>query len=92
MPAWHGEHPGVQLTLDELNDSELFVAIAEQTLDAAFVAAHTVRRGANTILVYRERPVVALPHGHELASHDFCVRDSRSFREALGLHQEFERR
>ena len=39
------------------------------------MTAHTVRRGSNTIPTYRERLVVALPQGHELASHDFLMWD-----------------
>jgi DNA-binding transcriptional LysR family regulator len=47
------------------------VGLAESTLDAALVTAHTVRRGANTIPICREPLVVALPQGHELVSSDF---------------------
>ena len=33
-------------------------ALAERTLDAALVTAHTLRRGANAVPIYRE-PVIA---------------------------------
>jgi DNA-binding transcriptional LysR family regulator len=75
LAAWRNRHPGIELTLHELNDNEILVALAEQTLDAAFVTAHTVRPGANTIPVYREPLVVALSEGHRLASYDFLVWD-----------------
>ena len=71
LAAWRTQNPGVALTLHELNDSEILVGLAETTLDAALVTAHTVRRGANTIPICREPLVVALPQGHELVSSDF---------------------
>ncbi|MGQ0585121.1 MAG: LysR family transcriptional regulator [Alphaproteobacteria bacterium 65-37] len=70
LAAWREQHPDVVLTLHELNDNELSAALAERTLDAALVTTHTLRRGANTIPVYREPLVAALPHGHILASYD----------------------
>jgi DNA-binding transcriptional LysR family regulator len=70
LAAWHNQHPDVVLTLHELNDNEISAALAERTLDAALVATHTLRRGANTIPVYRETLVAALPQGHSLASHE----------------------
>jgi DNA-binding transcriptional LysR family regulator len=76
LAAWRAQHPGVALTLHELNDNEIFIALAESTLDAAFVTARTVRRSANTIPVYREPLVAALPQGHKLTSHDFLAWDS----------------
>ena len=73
LAAWHTQHPEVALTLHELNDNEIFVALAESALDAAFVTARTVRRSANAIPIYREPLVAALPQGHKLASHDFLA-------------------
>jgi DNA-binding transcriptional LysR family regulator len=70
LATWRARHPGVVLTLHELNDNELFAALAERTLDAALVTTHTLRRGANSIPVYREPLVAALPHGHILASYE----------------------
>jgi DNA-binding transcriptional LysR family regulator len=70
LAAWHNQHPDVVLTLHELNDNEVSAALAERTLDAALVATHTLRRGANTIPVYRETLVAALPEGHSLASYE----------------------
>src|SRR5262249_21138665 len=75
LAAWRTQHPGVVLTVHELNDNEIFVGLAESTLDAALVTAHTVRRSANTIPIYREPLVVALPQRHELDSHDFLAWD-----------------
>jgi DNA-binding transcriptional LysR family regulator len=70
LATWRTRHPGVVLTLHELNDNEIFAALAERTLDAALVTTHTLRRGANSIPLYREPLVAALPHGHILASYE----------------------
>jgi DNA-binding transcriptional LysR family regulator len=70
LATWRTRHPGVVLTLHELNDNEIFAALAERNLDAALVTTHTLRRGANSIPVYREPLVAALPHGHILASYE----------------------
>lgn len=70
LAAWHDQHPDVGLTLHELNDHQISAALAERSLDVAFVTTHTLRHGANSIPVYRERLVAALPHGHILASQE----------------------
>jgi len=70
LAAWRDQHPDVVLTLHELNDNELSAALAERTLDAAFVTTLALRRSANTVPVYREPLVAALPPGHVLASYD----------------------
>ncbi|MGE3702176.1 MAG: LysR substrate-binding domain-containing protein, partial [Hyphomicrobiaceae bacterium] len=70
LASWRTRHPGVVLTLHELNDNEIFTALVERALDAAFVPTHTVRSGASTVPLYRERLVAALPVMHGLASHD----------------------
>lgn len=69
LAAWHDRHPDVVLTLHELNDNELSAALAERTLDAALVTTQALRRSANTVPVYREPLVAALPQGHVLASY-----------------------
>jgi DNA-binding transcriptional LysR family regulator len=70
LATWHDQHPDVVLTLYELNDNEIFAALAERTLDAALVTTHALRCGANSIPLYREPLVAALPHGHILASYE----------------------
>jgi DNA-binding transcriptional LysR family regulator len=69
LAAWRNQHPDVVLTLHELNDHQISAALAERSLDAALVTTHALRRGANSIPVYREPVVAALPHGHILTSH-----------------------
>ncbi len=70
LASWRVAHPGVVLTLHELNDSEIFTALVERALDAALVTSNTLRSGATTVPLYRERLVAALPVLHGLTSHD----------------------
>ena len=70
LAAWRNRHPDVVLTLHELNDHQMSAALAERILDAALVTTHTLRRGANSIPIYREPLVVALPYGHSLTSYE----------------------
>ena len=75
LADWRLRHPGVALTVHELNDNQIAEALADRTLDAAFVTTHAPRRGANTVPIYREPLVVALPEGHGLASYDSLMWD-----------------
>jgi DNA-binding transcriptional LysR family regulator len=70
LAAWRNQHPDVVLTLHELNDHQMSAALAEHILDAALVMMHTLRRGANSIPIYRELLVAALPRGHHLAAYE----------------------
>jgi DNA-binding transcriptional LysR family regulator len=70
LASWRIRHPGVVLTLHELNDNEIFAALVDRTLDAAFVTTHTLRPGVGTVPIYREPVVATLPVTHALASHD----------------------
>ena len=75
LASWHTRHPGVVLTLHELNDNEIFTALVERALDAALVTSHTLRAGATAVPLYRERLVAALPIMHGLASRDSLTWD-----------------
>jgi DNA-binding transcriptional LysR family regulator len=70
LADWRIHHPDVVLTLHELNDHQISAALAERSLDVALVTTHAPRRGANSIAVYREPLVAALPYGHILADHE----------------------
>lgn len=70
LAAWRNQHPSVALTLHELNDNEISIALAERALDAALVTANSVRRVAHTLPIYREPLFAALPQDHSLASND----------------------
>lgn len=75
LASWRTRHPGVVLTLHELNDNEIFTALVERTLDAAIVTSHALRPGAAAVPLYRERMVAALPAMHRLASGDSLTWD-----------------
>jgi DNA-binding transcriptional LysR family regulator len=75
LASWRTTHPGVALTLHELNDSEIFTALVERALDAALVTSNTLRSGTTTVPLYRERVVAALPAMHGLASRDSLTWD-----------------
>lgn len=68
LTAWRTQNPDVDLTVFEMNEREIFAAIEERRLDVAFMAKHTLRPRAVAMPIYRERLLVALPKGHELAS------------------------
>jgi len=70
LASWNQQNPGVGLTLHELNDNELYEGLAERTLDAALVAAHTLRSGANAVPIYRDALIAAVPERHPLARHE----------------------
>ena len=75
MASWRARHPGVVLTLHELNDNEIFTALVERALDVALVTTHTLRAGAATVPLYREKVVAALPVTHGLAPLDCLTWD-----------------
>lgn len=70
LAAWRNRHPDVVLTLHELNDHQISAALTERSLDIALVTTRALRRGANSIPVYREPLVAALPLGNILATHE----------------------
>jgi DNA-binding transcriptional LysR family regulator len=69
LACWNERSPDVELTLHELNDDELYGGLAERTLDAALVTAHTLRSGANAVPIYREPVFAAVARDHPLARH-----------------------
>jgi DNA-binding transcriptional LysR family regulator len=75
LAGWRSRHPGVALTLHELNDHEISAGLAERALDAALVTTHTLRPGANTVPIYREPVVATLPVTHALSSYESLTWD-----------------
>lgn len=69
LASWRARHPGVVLTLHELNDNEIFAALVGRELDVALVTTHTLRPGAATVPLYRERVVAALPATYHRSAH-----------------------
>jgi DNA-binding transcriptional LysR family regulator len=67
LMSWRKAHPGVMLTVADLNERDMAMALNERRLDVALIASHTVCTRAATLPIYRERLVLALPVGHHLA-------------------------
>lgn len=67
LMSWRQAHPDVILTVADLNERDMAMALNERRLDVALIASHTVCTQAATLPVYRERLVLALPIGHHLA-------------------------
>jgi DNA-binding transcriptional LysR family regulator len=66
---WRRRNPNVVITLSEMNERDLALALDERRLDVALVASHAVWPGAASTTLYNERLVAALPSGHPLAEH-----------------------
>lgn len=65
--GWRERNPNVVMTLSEMNERDLALALDERRLDAALMASHAVWPGAATAQLYSERLVVAVPSDHPLA-------------------------
>jgi DNA-binding transcriptional LysR family regulator len=70
LTEWREKHPGVVLTISEMNERDIAVALEEHRLDVALMPKHTLWPRAVTAPIYREHILVALPHGHRLATHE----------------------
>jgi len=67
LRRWREGHANVELTISEMNDRALAVALRERQLDVALTSSHTVLPHIATLSLFRDRIVVALPGGHALA-------------------------
>jgi DNA-binding transcriptional LysR family regulator len=67
---WHQTQPGVVLTVSEMSDQEMVIALEERRLDAVFMTSHTLWPRATAVPLYRERLVAALPDRHRLSDRD----------------------
>lgn len=67
LGSWHERHPNVLLTVSEMNDRDLAVALEERRLDVLLTVSHAARVHAESVGLYRDRLLVALPTGHRLA-------------------------
>jgi len=65
---WRQGHRNVCLTVFEMNELDIQTAIRERRIDVALMTRHTLWPDAVTVPLYRERLLVALPHGHALAT------------------------
>ena len=67
LAAWRQSCADVLLTVSEMNERDLAIALDERRVDAALAPAWMVPRRAAALPVYRERLFAALPAQHELA-------------------------
>ncbi len=65
--GWRERNPNVAVTLSEMNERDLALALDERRLDAALMASHAMWPGAAAVQLYSERLVVAVPTRHPLA-------------------------
>jgi DNA-binding transcriptional LysR family regulator len=68
LSEWHQVHPTVDLSLLEMNEREMSVALEERWLDAALVPRHILWPRAVSVPIYRERLYAAIPVSHVLTS------------------------
>jgi DNA-binding transcriptional LysR family regulator len=73
---WHGRYPNVVLTVSEMSDRDLATALEERRLDVALMMSHAVGPHAESVPLYRDRLVAAVPAGHPLADRAQLDRDA----------------
>jgi DNA-binding transcriptional LysR family regulator len=70
LDHWHQTQPGVILSVSEMSDREMVMALEERRLDAVFMTSHTLWPRATAVPLYRERLMVAMPDRHRLADRE----------------------
>ena len=68
LKSWREAHPNVALTVAEMNDRDLGIALEERRLDVAMTSSNAVWPHATTLPIHRDQLVAALPLGHSLAN------------------------
>lgn len=66
LRRWRERYANVVLTISEMNDRDLVVALRERQLDVALTSSHTSLPQIVTLPLFRDRIVVAVPAGHAL--------------------------
>lgn len=67
LAGWRNRHPKVVLTILEMNERDIQLALLEHRVEVALISSHAVWPHAVTMPLYRERLVAALPERHPLA-------------------------
>lgn len=70
LAKWHEEHPHVELTLWEMSDHDLYVAIESRQLDVALVAGYGEWPKVVSEPLYVERLCAAMPLHHALSDRE----------------------
>lgn len=61
---WRERHPGVLLTLCEMSDRDIEIAMRERRVDIAVMVRHELWPDATSLPLYRERLLVAIPNSY----------------------------
>ena len=67
LGSWREKHPNVVLMVSEMNDRDLVAALEERRLDVALTFRHAVWPHAESVPLYWDRLLAAVPAGHALA-------------------------
>jgi DNA-binding transcriptional LysR family regulator len=70
LRAWRENSSNVVVTIFEMNERDLAIALDERRLDVALAPSHLLSTRLVRLATYRERLYVALPAGHALARHE----------------------
>jgi DNA-binding transcriptional LysR family regulator len=67
LSAWRKNSANVLLTIFEMNERDLVIALDERRLDVALAPSHMLPTHVARLATYRERLFVAMPSSHALA-------------------------
>jgi DNA-binding transcriptional LysR family regulator len=70
LAGWRVRHPNVALTVVEMNEPSMAIALERRHLDVGIVTSFTPCANSEALALYRERLTVALPIAHALAALD----------------------
>ncbi|MDT7953929.1 MAG: LysR family transcriptional regulator [Acetobacteraceae bacterium] len=70
LARWHVRHPNVVLTIVEMNEPSMAMALENRHLDVGIVTSFTPCANSEALPLYRERLTAALPVNHALAERD----------------------
>jgi DNA-binding transcriptional LysR family regulator len=70
LSAWREKSANVLLTISEMHERDLAIALDERRLDVALAPSHMLSTRMARLVTYRERLFAALPAGHALARHE----------------------
>lgn len=70
LSCWRERHHGVLLTLWEMSDRDIEIAMRERRIDIAVMVRHEQWSDSTSLPLYRERLLVAIPHSHFMLRQD----------------------
>jgi DNA-binding transcriptional LysR family regulator len=70
LAGWRVRHPNVVLTIVEMNEPSMAMALEHRRLDVGIVTSFTPCANSEALPLYRERLTAALPVDHALAERD----------------------